>query len=91
MTEEQLEEAAEKAARLGRLQDAAIAAFVLAKCAKNRGDEKRFNEKRTQCMAHLNGYNTDTLEGCAHTYTKIAGVYIPELFHTETVLAALAA
>lgn len=90
MTEEQLTKAVIEGVRGGNFQEAAIAAFVLAKHAKEAGDENDFQKHSSACLACLKERKTNTLERCAHTYVRIAGVFIPELFHEESVLQALA-
>lgn len=72
-------------------QDSAIAAFVLAKRAQKAGDMLRAKRFREKCLDILEGCKTDTLDGCAHKYVKIAGVFIPELFHEEAAEESLAA
>lgn len=88
MTEEQLKKAVGRV-YFGNFQDAAIAAFVLAKRAKEMGDKKEFLEYSLVCLACIKKCDTDTLEGCVHTHVRIAGVFIPELFHEGTVRRAL--
>lgn len=64
---------------------AAEIAYVIAKNAKNNGNNPKATEFGKECIRLLDIVNPQTMDECAPIFTVVNGIALPEFLHQDVV------